>query len=373
MKGDVTIEVALSAARLVNELHSRGIPVTHITKREGKTRFTVAKTYARKTFAFFDQMCYTYSVVSFDGLVSRAKRGAWRLGILAGILAFIGVYVYLGGFVWKVKVTGQKELSAKTVIDRVAALGVKRGTRIKAIDCSALEAALRAGDGILECTVSVRGVTLTVAVMEDTQYIPPKSEARADIVSDVDAEITRVICERGTPRVQVGDRVAAGSVLIEGASYSTMGDDYGNPVLLEEYAARGRVYGKTVLSKSVVVPKTYVAVCDTGAKKRKTVLRLFGLQIGKDVSPFAVYRVERRSKRLEPIPITVESITYFESEPVTCSSDPQTLVEAMQGELEQTVALRGGTAGKVTHTVTESGDLYYVSVYMESEILLGVL
>lgn len=373
LRSSLTVEVDLSPARLVNELNRQGIPTRAVVKKEGCTRFTVDKTYSRKTFAFFDEMCYTYKVVSSGGALERCKRSLWRLGAVVGLLAFFGLYVYLGGFIWRVEVSGQEYLSAKTIAERAAALGAGRGVRANRIDPAALETALRAGDGILECSVEIRGVTLKISVMEDTRYHAPEEEGRADIVSEYDAEVTRVVCERGTPRVKAGDRIAAGAVLIEGASYSTMGDDYGNPILLEEYRARGTVYGKTVLAKSIVIPETSVRLTRTGAVKRKTVLSLWGMRIGKVDSPFELYETERRVKRLEPIPLAVETVRFYEVCAQSVEADPDARIAELTAELESQAELKGGTAGNVTHTVRHENGMYTVSVYVEAEIILGKL
>ena len=138
LRSSLTVEVDLSPARLVNELNRQGIPTRAVVKKEGCTRFTVDKTYSRKTFAFFDEMCYTYKVVSSGGALERCKRSLWRLGAVVGLLAFFGLYVYLGGFIWRVEVSGQEYLSAKTIAERAAALGAGRGVRANRIDPAAL-------------------------------------------------------------------------------------------------------------------------------------------------------------------------------------------------------------------------------------------
>lgn len=369
----ITIEADVPPARLVNELAKRGVTAESVRKAGARTRFTVDKRLSRKTFAFLEEMCYNYSVISTVGLLPWLKRNAFRSGLLIGFLVFFGLYAFLFGFIWKVEITGTESLSVKTVAERAASLGAGIGARTKGIDLAALETALRQTEGILECSAEIRGVTLKISVMENTEFNPPEHGARTDITSGYDAEVTRVICEKGTPRVKAGDRIPAGAVLIEGASYSTMGDDYGNPILLEEYPARGTVYGKTVLAKSVALPETSYRLVRTGAVKRRTQLSLWGMRIGKTDSPYSLYECETRVGRLAPVPVSVLSFRYYECAAEEVAADVDRAVAGITEELKTAAELKGGICGETTHTVKSEGGIYYISVYVESEIIIGEL
>lgn len=373
MKGTVIEVTAAMPAKVLSGLNKEGIPTGDAVRLPGGMRFTVPETYTPKTFAFLENLCYTYSVVAGTGRAARCKRAVWRLGLVAGVAAVAVGYALLAGRVWRIRVEGNERLSDKAVLELLTAQGVKRGVKSK-FDFSSVERALRDTDELSECTLSLRGTTLTVTVIEETEITPPDtSTARADIASAFDATVTRVVCEKGTAVVKPGDRIAAGATLIEGATWSTLGDDYGNPVLLAEFPAKGEVYGAVTFKRSAVLPETKTDYVRTGRKKTRTVLGLWGLSVGKDKSPYASYERVVSEEKLDFIPIRCRRITYYETEAVTAETDAEVAAAAMTDGLRDETALKSGNILSSTHTVTRGNGLIYIHCYVTAELPIGVL
>lgn len=370
MRGAV-IEVKTSMpAGLLTRLAAEGVKVGQVSRFKGGVRFTVSESNIAKTFAFLENLCYTYSVAENTGSKATLKKAIGRAGLAAGMAAVLAAYAVLSGRIWRIDVAGNELLSDKAVIELLAEQGVTRGAG-KRIDLSALESAMRAYPQLSECSLSLHGTTLTVTVIESTKFDDPTETAPSDIVSGYDATITRVVCERGTARVRPGDRVSAGAMLIEGATYSTAADDYGNPVLLGKCRAGGEVYGAVVFARHLAVPVSSVEYVRTGRKTTRSQLKLFGLKIGKLASPYATFDAVTDTDKLAPVPIRCTRTTYYETEAVTRETDGETVAADAIRELTTQADLSGATVLSETHTVTSGNGLLYIHCYVTAEMPIG--
>lgn len=370
MRGTVIRVQTAAPAKLLTLLTREGIATGDAVRIKGGVRFVVRERYAAKTFAFLESLCYTYSVEAAGGRAA-VRRALLRSGLIAGAAAVFVLYMLFGGCVWRIRIEGNERLSDKAVLEMLASSGVRRGVKGD-FDFAAVERQMRAFDGISECSVDMRGSTLTVTVIEQAEIADPSvPPGRADIVSRYDATVTRVVCERGTARVKTGDVVTAGGTLIEGASYTTMGDDYGNPELLEEFRAQGEVYGAVVFSRSAAVPAVRTVYTRTGRSRTRTVLRLRGLSIGRNMSPYASYETAVTEDKLDFLPVLCRRITYYETQAETVETDPETEASAMLAALGDEAGLAGGTILSVSHNVSAANGMYYIHCYVTAEMALG--
>ncbi len=372
MNGTVIEVKTSSPARLLTALSREGVGTGSIIPLKGGVRFTVEESNSAKTFAFLEKLCYTYRVVERSGGRARLTQVLSRAGLAAGAAVVIALHALFGGNVWRIEIDGNERLSDKAVLEMLAQSGVRKGVKGD-FDFSALESAMRSFDDISECSVSMRGSTLKVSVIERSLIGEPVADGRADIVSRYDARVTRVVCERGTPLVGTGDVIAAGSTLIEGASYTTLGDDYGNPVLMEEFRASGEVYGAVVFSASAAIPAERTVYERTGRKKTRTVIKLFGLSIGRDADPYALSEKSVTGEKLALIPIECKRITYYETEGVTVVTDPDAEAADITARLADEAAFAGGTVISSAYNCTEGNGLYYLNCYVTAEMLIGEL
>lgn len=134
---------------------------------KGGVRFVVRERYAAKTFAFLESLCYTYSVEAAGGRAA-VRRALLRSGLIAGAAAVFVLYMLFGGCVWRIRIEGNERLSDKAVLEMLASSGVRRGVKGD-FDFAAVERQMRAFDGISECSVDMRGSTLTVTVIEQAE------------------------------------------------------------------------------------------------------------------------------------------------------------------------------------------------------------
>lgn len=293
--------------RLLNELVKEGVTVyeaQRVSPRQLRVKITSQS--LPKTFAILEKFCYNYTVEKKLGLPAMAAARVTRLGVIAGLIAVIALYALSYGFIWRVKIDGNAKVDTLTITRALNEQGIKTGTSKAAIDCLEVESLLRKLDGIAEASCVKKGTTLHISVMESLDYVPRPSDDNRVILSAYDAEVTRYTVRSGTAAVKVGQRVAKGGVLISGDVLGTEGQ------VISSVRADGDVYGKVVFSERVAVAKNGLRLKPTGAKKKSTVLRLFGLNIGKPFGGYEYSRAVYSHSRLSPLPIEVTSVVTEE-------------------------------------------------------------
>lgn len=168
-----------------------------------------------------------------------------------------------------------------------------------------------------------------------------------------------------------GDVVAAGGTLIEGASYTTMATITATRSYWKNSAAQGEVYGAVVFSRSAAVPLCAPCIRCTGRSRTRTVLRLRGLSIGRNMSPYASYETAVTEDKLDFLPVLCRRITYYETQAETVETDPETEASAMLAALGDEAGLAGGTILSVSHNVSAANGMYYIHCYVTAEMALG--
>jgi similar to stage IV sporulation protein len=196
-------------------------------------------------------------ILEKKGLPFILKRYKKRFMFLAGFVLAGMILFVLSLFVWEIKVVGEDNLVAESVIKQIEENYVALGTMKNKIDCPELEENLRKDfDEISWVSCELKGTVLTVYLEEGTA--PEKTEqeeAAGDVVASKDAVITKMITRTGTPVVKVKDSVKKGEILISGTIYIY---DDNNEVLETSYIwADGDVYGTTTFTYEDYVELQY--------------------------------------------------------------------------------------------------------------------
>ena len=363
----VTIEIiGFNQVRLLARLAEEEISVLGLERSGSRVmRLRVRKKQSKKTFAICESMCYTYSVVARDGVFSYLYANARRAGVAVGALLLAALTFFLCGFVMRIEINDLSGIGRLELISYLKENDIGVGSRISALDREEIRRTVNAYDGVAESGVEIRGNTLVINVVERDSSAA-EEEKRAAIASLYDARVTRVICSGGTSRVEVGQIVKKGDLLIEGALYNQEGEK------LTDVNASGTVYGTVVKNKKYVVSTEAYTYRRTGNKKTVTTLGFMGLKIGKSVSPFAFYESETTEAALSALlPIKVKRTVFYETEVVREERKPEELAEFYkQKEMEEFTAAAENIKTSA-HIEALAPGLYGISVYVEAETVIS--
>ena len=363
----VTLEInGFNQTRLLKELSDGGVKISGIRRYgSNKMQIRIRKKQREKTFAICESMCYTYSVVSYDGLFAFFLGNIRRVGVVFGtVLCALGTF-FLGGFVMKIDVNGLENIPKTEFLSYLDENGLDVGSRISALDRDEIRKIVNGFEGIAESGVLIKGTTVVINVVERDET-SPRIELKPQVVSKYDARVTRIICASGTAKVKAGQIVKAGDTLIEGVIYDQNGESLDFP------GAAGVVYGKVVYSRTFTVTADAYVYRRTGDKKTVTAFSIVGLKLGKNKSPYASYESVTTLRTLNGfIPLQVEQTVYYETEAV---KETRSVEEITQSCVDEALMEFTGPDENMiykTHVEELCPGTYNVSVYIEAETLIS--
>ncbi len=153
--------------------------------------------------------------VGLPFILNRYRR---RKAFLAGAILFVALIYVMTSFIWKVEITGIKELQSSHLEQVLAENGIKSGVLKYRIDTKSAVTNMMLGmEEISWISINVRGTKVKVEIRERRKVpeIIPMSEP-CDIVALKDGMIKQVIAKEGIEAVGEGDTVKKGQVLISG-------------------------------------------------------------------------------------------------------------------------------------------------------------
>ena len=137
-----------------------------------------------------------------------------------GILLFAVLLYLLSGYVWNIEVNGNSYLSEETILDFLKEEDASFGTKIKNIDCAAVEEKLRTKySEVIWTSIKIYGTKMTVDIQENLlpeEEYEKKDDTVYDIVAAKDGIIKEMVTRNGTPLVTVGAEVKKGETLVSG-------------------------------------------------------------------------------------------------------------------------------------------------------------
>ena len=181
-----------------------------------------------------------------------------NIGFVACMAVMVCALVVMQGFVFRVTVEGvdgKQHAAVMAHLDEIGITGISRRGHIR--DVGVDMALMERFDFVAHASSSIRGGRLVIGIHVAT---PPPIVPRQNLVAVRDAVVTEIVVVSGTPRVNVGDVVRAGAVLVEaafqiGVEVGQM-DEFGfftyRPIM-KETTAVAMVRGRVSESRSVVV------------------------------------------------------------------------------------------------------------------------
>lgn len=167
------------------------------------------------------------------------KRPWIPVGVFVVLLLAVGVYQ----LVWGIRITGNETITHYEIQQFLQEMDIKKGSWKKKVQPRILSEKLMSHFETLSfATVYWDANTLVVEVKERTEEpaMLYENDETGDLVAKEDSLIYSIVTEKGTPRVQKGDVVRKGDILISGYAQS-MADD--GTLTYTPVQAAGRVLG----------------------------------------------------------------------------------------------------------------------------------
>ena len=354
--------VGTNFASLLNQLAREGVKLRNTKRTDDTTLFiSITANNTDTTFAILQKRCYNYSVTRKIGF------NALNIGVFAGILLVLVAFGVLSCFCFGVKINSENDYivsKVQQILNKEAVVGKTWG----AIDNDKLEQTLRESiEDIGLVSVSRRGAFLWVNFSD----ITPPSEVENEInTSGVFATqngvVSRIFVHSGTALVKEGDTVSLGQMLI--APYTE--DEEGNQT---PAVARGNVYLFVWDSATVEFRENDMLATRTGRTQQFAKITFRGnvLSDNSGEIEFENYEIERKIEYLSNVmPLKIEYITVYETEFVPVHREFKDEEQALIYEAREKV-LAGENEAEILderHTVSLSGDTYYITYYVKREI-----
>ncbi len=236
---------AANAAPLLDTFLQRDLSFSRlITERDGGIRMICSARTAKKASAEVP-----VTVLRRGGLPFLLLRLLRRPGLIAGGLFAVALLIASGLFVWDVRVTGNRTVSAAEVVEELKNNGFGVGSYLPAFSAGELEnRVLLTSDRLAWISVSIKGTVAEVQVLERTAKPQAPSVSRpADLVARVDGQIEFLELYRGNPVVRAGQAVRRGELLVSGIfEHENIGCRFTR--------AAGRVFARTEHTLTVEIP-----------------------------------------------------------------------------------------------------------------------
>ena len=148
-------------------------------------------------------------------LINRYKKRKIFFAFL--VMIIIGIFI-LTRFIWNIDVVGNKNISSEDIMELLRQNDIKVGMLRKKVDKEKIINEIRMErNDISWIGIDIEGTNLKVSISE-SDLAPEVEDPNevCNIISDKDGEIAKIIVQNGTARVNVGDFVKKGDLLVEG-------------------------------------------------------------------------------------------------------------------------------------------------------------
>ncbi|MBR1746908.1 MAG: sporulation protein YqfD [Clostridia bacterium] len=296
--------------RLVTE---QGVTVYHLKKNGNTLSFSIKNGDKKRLFVLSERYGIPLTEISDGTRKTFFKSNLFRLGLWLGLAVFIAASVIYSLFVTRYEISGAERTEGE-IRQKMESYALP--LRKEALDIKRLRREINELDGVASASVYLAGNTVVIHVAEELEEVELFDRSDyADVVSNYDATVTRVIPFDGAVKVSVGQEVKSGDVLL---SSQVPLDETGE--LYYQTRPFGEIYGIVRFKKEVFVPDERIERVRTGAAQEYST---FFVPIERD-SPFPLYETERSEYYFyNLLPIKVCRTIYYELQEVSVQVDAE--------------------------------------------------
>lgn len=313
----------LNQERALNEL-SKEVKIYKYSRQQPELcQFEVDMRHAHRTKKLLEGLGMEVLSLSHHGFWSRLKSLFLRYGIIAGLAVVVIFYSLQYGLVWRIEVCGgsadNRVQVQEFVKDNLGSIAKSK------IDLDNLEILIRNNfDYVSSVSAAIIGQSLIVNINEAVLPEEMSGEHQA-MVSQYDCQITKINLVQGTLRVNEGDIVQKGDVLVE--PYIT--DAEGN---IRTVKPQAEIYANVWLTGEAAHYDYRIENVRTGKKVSSSEVLLGGLVLyqNKPDVLFENYESQTRVRLLTKnnlLPLQLRTTDYYETRTVEIQEDFETVKE----------------------------------------------
>ncbi len=261
------------------------------------------------------------------------KRKIFAIAILV-----IAIFIFIATkFIWNVEIIGNENLSKQEILNLVKEYGISVGKLKSGIDIQKISNDIRLNRKDLAWIgINIKGTNAVIRVEEATEIpeIIDKNEI-CNIVASKDAVISKIVVQSGTARVDVGDEVKKGDILVEGVME---GENMG----VRNVHAEADVFGEIYCTKERKEEFVQNITLKTGneQKKNEICINKFKINLNKGVSKFENYDTIVANQKVKffsnfYLPIEIKTTRYVELKNESKTYSEEELKQKIENELEQ--------------------------------------
>ena len=351
------------APRVVNVLITNNIPFGKSREKDGVLLLLLSRRGLRRYLAVTGGFIFGEKAFC-HGLPELFRRYRLRAGVFAGLIIFVASLTLSSFFIWDVNITGNVNITAEEVRERLSAYGVREGAFIPALDMNdiASRVLLEAGN-ISFLKINMHGTVANVELRERREG--EKEEvlsSPSNLVARYSGQIERLEVMGGACCVEYLTPVKKGELLVSGIIDSAA-------LGYRLVRSRGKVFARVTLSYESEIPLNITEKVYTGAEKSKKSIIFFAksLNISKKTSvPYEKYDTIISKEKIYlfgkiELPVFEVTETYREYREV-----PRTLTESealarARAEIDEKsrAELSGAEIlSRTTETETRKGSLF---------------
>ena len=380
LRGNAKIEIyGANPEQYINNLAQQGIPFWKFEKPEpGFARVRIPYSYVGNAERLKRGTNCDIKVVKRWGLPVFANKMKRRWALIIGLILCLLAVPAMSMFVWEIEVSGNETVSTGEIMAVAEKLGVHIGMLGFSIDQQDIRSrALSELRDLSWLTVNIKGTKAEIKVRERIKkpdIIDNKKPAK--IVAVKGGIVTGINVFEGAPIVSIGQTVAKGDVLVSSEMPSL---NAGTRIV----HAMGEIYARTWYDFSYEMPLKYDSKEFTGKKTKKTALIMFGKRINLYFSTgfYNTFcdKIIKSKQTILPggfaLPITVNTETYTQYEPVTRVMDKKEAEEILKKRLSERLDELIGEGEKVSvkFDTKVSGDVIRVTLNAECIEQIGGL
>lgn len=347
--------------RFVNLVWRSGVSIRNIHR---KSITTIRMEINFKDFEKIEEIAKKTNtiikIINKKGLTFILIKLRRRFALAAGVFIFVGLLSYLSGFIWKIDIKTENNLSPYEIRQQLIGFGVVPGIRKSNVNIHEIEAKMiKSNDDIMYLSTQIEGSRLLVSAYEK---IPPPSgiadNIPCNLVAKKDGQVIRVFTSAGTSIVKSGEMVRAGQLLVKG--------EQGKEGSVYNVHAKGEIYAKTYYDASKIVKYKGVLNERTGRKFENFYIEILGKRIyfKNSLNKFKTYdKIVENSK-------IIKSETFYETIETEYSLEPKDLIDSTASELYLKLIQNFDKSVKVIDkkVISEAnGDNYNVKVLITAE------
>lgn len=204
--------------RLMNQLSAQRISMWDVVRRKDEIELSISARNYRRIRQIRGKNRTRTKIIEKLGFPFFARKRLGRIGLLAGALFFVSFLYFMSGFVWDIEVSGNKTIDTQRIVSALEEAGLKKGMRKKGLDTSQLRVDLALKiDEISWAAVNINGVKATVEIREAKSPDERNRENQpCNLLASFDGVVKDIRVKNGVTRVNKGDAVVKGDLLVSG-------------------------------------------------------------------------------------------------------------------------------------------------------------